>query len=81
MMYSSAVKNATFAGARRHFEKYNCKKCEGCILLAMRPRGEEEIEEKEGGDARRSTKNRRLKCVWCNYTSFAAHKTFIFVAR
>lgn len=45
------------------------------------PRGEEEIEEKEGGDARRSTKNRRLKCVWCNYTSFAAHKTFIFVAR
>lgn len=81
MMYSSPVKNATFAGARRHFKKYNCKKCERCILLlAMRPRGEE-IEEKEEGDARRSTKNRGLKCVWCNYTSFAAHETFIFVAR
>lgn len=50
MMYSSSVKNAMFIVALRHFEKYNCKKCQKCFLLfAMRPRGEEEIEEKEGG--------------------------------
>lgn len=55
------------------------KKCERCFLVfAMRSPKEEEIEEMGEGDTRRST---RLKCVWCNYTSFAAHKTFIFVAR
>lgn len=32
MMYSF-VRNATFVGARGHFEKCNCKKCEGCFLF------------------------------------------------
>lgn len=60
MMYSSSVKNVMFAGARRHFEKYNYKKCERCFLLfAMRPRAEEEMEGERR--RRRHTKEQEIK--------------------
>lgn len=73
MMYGPPVKNATFVGARRHFEKYNCKK-----LWEMFPplRG--------GGNRGKRKEEYKQEIKMCPvqlYLIFAARKTFIFVAR